>query len=1464
MIKEIRELNFPAYATLSHATVTLQDMAEKTITTQVKIDGGITPDFSYDWEVEYMGERYVHPLRKPQAMKDNTSIMQTIDLTFEHWAQRELKRYMFFEYASTESGTAIADKWVVPLRLNLGDFCQYLAKVLEYWYGDKITVKLNDKWEYDPEPKGVDINYSFVWDVLLKIHELYGARWTIEPHGDTEHYVIRIGYGGEEMSHIFEYGFDGGLLKVERQVQSDEIRNMLLGRGGEKNVPYRYFKDVDPQNPSFPADPDWIPELRNIYFDRLRGKTFRDYIKGWKTNPRRQLTETDGSPITPYPHDKTVNPIAVEPYDEEYAKESFAYQLGHTDEKFNPVEYVADRLVTVDLSVVAAPKSSIAMYGMLMGGLDDNDEIYPTIQGIVVDPYGRVDEVVEVERITSDDVEGAADSEASVASVAGAETTEKAIEPLGTRVLKLVGGNFEIPQGRRGNFLAGVLSVEYGTYDVNSKWEWDGSGFMGGKLTHITLEGDMKENDGTIIVGSPRVRIFNVSTGEERSASGIPAGLWRYELEVNVENSNQIQMMSVTVACETPKVQSADGNDLGWSSTWNVWVKNIWGTSKRRDESDAEYAERVWGPILGGRDGSEAKMIFSDGMLSMSEDYEFVITNVPRYERKRCVWESVVNGNIVKHEYESEWRITLGKSDADLESTGLYIPSTKREAKAGDHFFFIGIELPHQYVLWAEDRLDDYKKDALREVSDIKPTWVVTPDKVRLSQRENANGYMKSLLDQLRVGNTLRLADKRFIINEANETAAYETLYLQSITYSYNEPTNDDAGLIPDVELVLNDRYETAANPVTTLSGEVNSLARQLGSISNVEQIVRAVGDKQYLRKDGIPDRSMSATEFASIVSSLGFRSGITGGKGWGMYKDENGHWVVEADRFKARMDMEVNSMVSNQIETRSGMIIYSSAHMEITRVVEMPDGYVCYFDQRGGTVDNTFKVDDVAYCNRFTLENEELKYYKRRVSEVTQNSVTLTKNLDVDGTGIPSEGDVIVCYGNYHDRTRRYVMITDVVGGGYMRFLEGLDSVKSEGQEYFFVGRQSAMNNEQSRWFVGNQDSYIEYVNGEFMLNNVKLSVNSSIGDRPLSELSETLAGVDYLREALRQNTTVEAGLILTSLIKLGMTIPGVGFVPTSGINGVIGTDESASPLAIWAGGDMIDPEVQKKGAAAFGIRMDGTAFAANNLIRFLLDHVAIGDNLQLTQSGLILNRDGNESLAITNEDLYIENGMVSPPRKVINRNLTKSISGQYTETNSGTLLNINVPRTEVNLGPLNAGDVIDMSMMGYAIFTPEAIVREPLSPDALYFTLIERGSGKTIWSGSMVWVVTDRHEIGDTMQYTIESAGDAMQVELPLDGDYTLHLYHDAGSGSVWISTRLGMAQCSVAISITTKLQSKTQMSPNGFVSAWGSALLAAYYNNIVARVANHGLRVTEDGVYGLTDNGTRWRKIKFTYED
>lgn len=1139
MIKEIKALNFPNYATLSQATCTLQHMAEKTITTQIKIDGDVTPDFGYDWAVEFKGEKYIHPLRKPQAAKENTSLDSTIDLTFQHWAQYQLKRWLFFTVQPVESGTAVADKYIASVSLTLGDFCTLTGQVLQYYFGERIKIDLNPQWEYSSEPTTVEISYSYLWDVLIKLYELYAVRWEIVPAADNsnttadgERYVIKVGYAAQEMSHIFEYGFKGGLLKVERQVQDENIRNILLGRGGEKNLPYRYFKDVDPQNPSFRADPDWIPELRNIYFDRLRGKTFRDYIKGWKTNTHRQLTEADGTPIKPYGSN---TPIAVEAFDAEYAAANFAYMLGHTDERFNPVEYVADKLVNANLQVIPEAGSSIARYGELMGGLEDNDDIFPTIQGATVNPYGRIDEAVEIEPIESDDVAESVETDAQMRNEATL-TAEKTLGGKSRGNVSVMGKAFIVGAGKYADYDEGVKNIRL-TKDrrvhklmvVNSRWTV--------RTDTVKVAVD---NTSQVVIEETTVTVVDAASGEERSASGIPAGRYYPKISFKLYNESDTTL-NVSVECPQPKLVSATPGNR-WASTWDVWVKNIWNTAKRTSESDAEYANRVWKPILGDRLGNEAKMVFADGMLSTSQDYEFVITSIPKYEKKTCTWETAENGQTVTHQYESEWRVTLAKSDADYDTLGIYVPSTQRQAKAGDHFFFVGIDMPHQYVLWAEERLDGYKTDQLAEVSDIKPTWVVGLDKVRIDNKQE--GETATLLSQLRAGNSVRLADKRFIVNEQDTQAAYETLYIQSITYTYNEPTSDDAALIPDVEIVLNDKYEAAANPVATLSGEVKAIARQLGSISNVEQIVRAVGDKLYLRKDGISDRSMSPTEFASLLTSQGFRSGIAGGQGWGFYKDENGNWVLEADRVNVRQEMQVNNLVINQITARGGMIIESAASMEITRVAETADGYVCYFDQREGTVVNLFHADDVAYCSRRTPENAELKFYKRKVVAVADDSVTLSKTV-TNGSGVPAEGDVIVHYGSYTDATRRYVKVRDVVGGGYERYIEGLDSVDATGTEYYFIGRQEGMYEGQPRWFVGGEGSYIEYVDGKFSLNNVRLSVGSTVGEQSIEMYVADKLGfgvtnivLDSERElAIAAPTTTEAVYGLSENIVKGET---------------------------------------------------------------------------------------------------------------------------------------------------------------------------------------------------------------------------------------------------------------------------------------------------------------------------------------
>lgn len=956
MILQIKEINFPEYATLSTATASLVDMGDKTIATQVKIDGAIAPDFSYDWEIEFQGERYIQPLREPQASKGNESISSIIDLTFYHKGIYDLKRYFFVSTVELEAGTIMADNYIVPLRLNIAEFVDYLNKVLSYYYGWTYKVFLNPDYEYDEtDRKDIDINYTKIWDVITKTYEWFGVRWSWETQqDDVEYYSIKIGYPSTEVSHIFEYGFEGGLLKFERQVQDAEIANVIFGRGSSENIPYRYFKNKSEDNPTFPADPDWIPELENIYFANLRGKTFRDYVKGWKA--------------------KHYGGEVMETPTEEYTR-------GYNDETFNPIEYVKDN-------------ESIAKYGEIQKGLEHNEEIKPTIQGITIDGIGRVDEIIDVEPILVDENTENTEWESKVENIDYTEVASDVdIWNNDTYTIISYSNLFTIPQGHKGSFLKdynisaiqrskcnvsyykygidmvliggetkvidhnlsfeikkvevvdendtpldNIVNIEGGT-TVKVKYEIVVSGFLrrhsevisdypnyeNTPIQVVTEAADLAsinisfawQLDYTLIHGlilgnyesgatresqtktiaangtsqvvftteeftilekdapatsidmpyriisslkggeydpRPNVVAINVETGETVTSLNLPAGTYYLQNSIQITNlSSQSQTFKVELL---PTHIYYSYESTSWKPTFDIWVKNIWQTTRQwtdpvdgvaKPETDEQYATRVWNAILGSHLGEDAKIVFSSGRLSGHSEYEFTIARRPVYDNSRTL-DGV----------PSEWRITLYKSDAEMEATDKWLPSIMTQANAGDHFYFVGIEMPHQYVLWAEERLDKYKREELDKVSDVDSTIVVQLDKVRINQLQE--GETKPLLNSVRVGNNIKVADSRFI------QASHETLHLQSVTYTWDANTI----MLPNIEVVLSDEIATYSNPFEDIQRKMSDTEEKIEDIrkTSLAKIDKA---KKSMRNTSSKINALSAgnTNITSQVNVL-------------------------------------------------------------------------------------------------------------------------------------------------------------------------------------------------------------------------------------------------------------------------------------------------------------------------------------------------------------------------------------------------------------------------------------------------------------------------------------------------------------------------------------------------------------------------------------------------------------------
>ncbi len=1042
-------------AQITQFSVVKQDMGDKTINATAIVDYQDTAEQdSRLWEVEYEGERYVAFNPTPQISKDNTMINAQVQIVFKHWAIYELQRHYFTTLFGVGTDAYVPDKYVTSIPLTLPQFCDLLQDVLTYYHGvGKFAVDLCEEAELgaDTEPTVVSISNSYIWDVLIKLHELYSVRWEIFTSGDTCH--IRVGYGSTEVGHILHYGYEGGLLKIERQVPNENVRNILLGRGGEKNLPFRYFKDIEPNNPTFPADPDWLPELKNVHFTELRSSEFRDYVQGWKTNPNRSRSGVPN--LAP----KDMARYEVDEY----------YRKGCDDVRFNPPEYVKD-------------DTSIAKFGELWGALSNNSDIYPTIQKRVIEGIGRVDEVVAADKITTDILERPK-PQATTIVVSAARPQTCAIAPNGMTTCTIQGGIFSVAEGCTANFVLG--NPEITNYRV-------GGAGKSYKAANAAEKSKLQILETSIVINGGN------------SSVGLPSGIYTCAVNVKFQNTNSEEMMFEIAYSPTLIQATADAQQD--SGTWSIWIKNLWQTAANAGETPEAYTHRVWDSILGDKENGEASVCFSDGDLSSSEDYTFPILGVEFDDSES------INGT------PSEWRLILGKSTADFDALGVLRPSKSLQAKAGDHFYFTGIELPHQYVLWAEKALHDYKVDELNKSKQITPTYVVTLDEIRLNDPIDEGG--RTLSDVLQEGCSVRLRDAKII-----PYAPYETLYIQSVTKNYSADN-----LNPSVEIVLGNDYETAASAVATLASEVSAIRHQLGgSLGNIEQIVRLVGDKLYLRKDGVEELSVSPTEFSEKISSEHFRNGMIGGNGWGLFKDANNNWVLETDCINVRKQMQVNDLIINQVQARGGMVVESAAAIEVVQVVPLLLGYQCLFDTKGGSVMNTFKVGDIAYCQRFESGITSPKYYKREVTAVDANSIILSRTGD--GAGEPAEGDVIVQFGHVSDPARQSVIVRDVLNGGYERFIDGLNSVSASGQEYYFVGKQAGMYNGKARFYLGNDDNFIEFKNGKLTIKG-EMTVASTFGGKSFEEVIKGAQAYNFA-----QNTSVAKTITFPITLSSGVT---------------------------------------------------------------------------------------------------------------------------------------------------------------------------------------------------------------------------------------------------------------------------------------------------------------------------------------
>lgn len=131
-------------------------------------------------------------------------------------------------------------------------------------------------------------------------------------------------------------------------------------------------------------------------------------------------------------------------------------------------------------------------------------------------------------------------------------------------------------------------------------------------------------------------------------------------------------------------------------------------------------------------------------------------------------------------------------------------------------------------------------------------------------------------------------------------------------------------------------------------------------------------------------------------------------------------------------------------------------------------------------------------------------------------------------------------------------------------------------------------------------------------------------VQDEEIAQVVTGLSQLQYLKVATNGGTLVDGGLVLTSLIQLGMPGTGGTYNVWSGINGVINealTDPMRS-IAAWFGGPMVDHELFPSAAtyAKSLLRMDGTGYFAGGNITWNADGSGsvAGGNLSWDANGV------------------------------------------------------------------------------------------------------------------------------------------------------------------------------------------------------------------------------------------------------
>ena len=88
--------------------------------------------------------------------------------------------------------------------------------------------------------------------------------------------------------------------------------------------------------------------------------------------------------------------------------------------------------------------------------------------------------------------------------------------------------------------------------------------------------------------------------------SGMPPGEYYLHLMMRITRNAGVSMIQGKFGIKDITLHCTPKDKISYRQVFTIWVKNLWQTTQGANESDLEYAHRVWDPILGDKLGQSA------------------------------------------------------------------------------------------------------------------------------------------------------------------------------------------------------------------------------------------------------------------------------------------------------------------------------------------------------------------------------------------------------------------------------------------------------------------------------------------------------------------------------------------------------------------------------------------------------------------------------------------------------------------------------------------------------------------------------------------------------------------------------------------------------------------------------------------------------------------------------------------